>query len=247
MVNEAVLTQTLARLYPAVMPQTLAIDAARDWSLLADFGAEIGWEAPVETREAALSAFAQLQIDSASQIDELLAHGCVDRRLPKLIEEIAPLFDDPTMVAMIDPAQQQRLLAAAPRLVERCNQMAAYNVPATLVHGDLHMSNVARRDGHFVFFDWSDACVAHPFLDMIAILHEKDPVVRSRLRDAYLALWTDYEPMERLLELWQLAYPICALHQAISYRYIAHHVESGSNHAMIGWAMPFWLGKILEI
>ncbi|MEZ4862013.1 MAG: aminoglycoside phosphotransferase family protein [Caldilineaceae bacterium] len=247
MVNEALLTQTLARLYPAVMPQPLAIDATNDWLLLADFGAEIGWEAPVETREAALTAFAQLQIASANQIDTLLAHGCIDRRLPKLAEEIGPLLNDPTMVAMLEPAQQQRLLAAAPRLIELCHQMAAYNVPATLVHGDLHMSNIARRADHFVFFDWSDACVAHPFLDMIAILHEKDPLVQSRLRDAYLALWTAYEPMERLLELWQLTYPLCALHQAVSYRYIAHHVESGSNHPMIGWAMPYWFGKILEI
>ncbi len=250
MVNEAMLTQRLAQLFPAVMPQPLAIDAERDWSLLADFGAEIGWGAPVEMREAALIAFAQLQMASAPQVDELLAHGCIDRRLPNLVAEIAPLLNDPLMMAMIEPAQQQRLLAAAPRLAELCQQMAAYKVPATLVHGDLHMSNIARRTDqageHFVFFDWSDACVAHPFLDMIAILHEKEPTLQSRLRDAYLAVWTPYEPMERLLELWQLAYPICALHQAVSYRYIAHHVESGGNHPMLAWAMPFWFGKILE-
>jgi hypothetical protein len=251
MVNEALLTQRLAQLFPAVMPQPLAIDAERDWSLLADFGPEIGWGAPVETREAALIAFAQLQIASAGQVDDLLAHGCIDRRLPNLIAEIAPLLNDPLMMAMIEPAQQQRLVAAAPHLVELCQQMAAYNVPATLVHGDLHMSNIARRADHlggehFVFFDWSDACIAHPFLDMIAILHEKEPALQSRLRDAYLALWTPYEPMERLLELWQLAYPLCALHQAISYRSIAHHAESGDSHPMLAWAMPFWFGKILE-
>lgn len=250
MVNEARLTQHLAKVFPAVMPQPLAIDAERDWSLLADFGPEIGWGAPVETREAALIAFAQLQIASASQVDDLLAHGCIDRRLPNLAAEIAPLLNDPRMMGRIEPAQQQRLLAAAPRLVELCQQMATYNVPATLVHGDLHMSNIARRTDHagehFVFFDWSDACVAHPFLDMIAILHEKEPTLQSRLRDAYLAVWTPYEPMERLLELWQLAYPLCALHQAVSYRYIACHVESGGNHPMLAWAMPFWFGKILE-
>lgn len=246
MVNEAVLTQTLAQLFPMVMPQPLAIDPARDWNLLADFGAEIGWEASVETREAALTAFAQLQMASADQVDQLLAHGCIDRRLPKLVEQIGPLLNDPLMVAMLEPEQQQRLLAVAPRLVELCRQMAAYNVPSTLVHGDLHMSNIARRGEHFVFFDWSDACVAHPFLDMIAILHEKDPIVRSRLRNAYLAVWTPYEPMERLLELWQLAYPLCALHQAVSYRHIAQHIESDGNHPMLDWAMPFWFGKILE-
>jgi hypothetical protein len=164
MVNEAVLTQRLAQLFPAVMPQPLAIDAARDWVLLADFGPEVGWDAAVETREAALVAFAQLQIASAPQVDELLAQGCIDRRLPKLTEQIAPLLTDPALMAMIDGEQQQQLQAVAPRLAELCQQMAQYKVPATLVHGDLHMSNVARRGEHFVFFDWSDACVAHPFL-----------------------------------------------------------------------------------
>lgn len=255
MVNEASLTQRLAQVFPAVMPRPLAIDAERDWCLLADFGPELGWGAPVETREAALIAFARLQIASAGQVDDLLAHGCIDRRLPNLAAEIAPLFNDPLMMGMIEPAQQQRLRAAAPRLVELCQQMATYNVPATLVHGDLHMSNIAHSTDHlgadhsgehFVFFDWSDACIAHPFLDMIAILHEKESALQSRLRDAYLAQWTRHEPMERLLELWQLAYPLCALHQAVSYRYIAHHAESGGNHPMLAWAMPFWFGKILE-
>jgi hypothetical protein len=251
MVNEALLTQRLAQVFPAVMPRPLAIDAERDWSLLADFGPEIGWGAPVEMREAVLIAYAQLQIASASQVDDLLAHGCIDRRLPNLAAEIAPLLNDLLMMGMIEPEQQQRLLAAAPRLVEFCQQMATYNVPATLVHGDLHMSNIARRADQlggeqFVFFDWSDACIAHPFLDLIAILHEKEPVLQSRLCDAYLAQWTLYEPMERLLELWQLAYPICALHQAVSYRYIAHHAESGGNHPMLAWGMPFWFSKILE-
>lgn len=251
MVNEAVLIQLLARLYPAVMPRPLAIDAARDWSLLADFGSEIGWTAPVETREAALTAFAALQIASAAAVDELLTCGCIDRRLPKVIEEIPPLLNDSVLLAMLDPAQQERLLAAAPRLGELCTQMAAYHVPATLVHGDLHMSNIARGEAHgesqgFIFFDWSDACVAHPFMDVIAILHEKDETVQTRLRDAYLAAWTPYASSERLLELWQLAYPICALHQAVSYRYIAHHIEGGYDHPMVQWAIPYWFGKILD-
>ncbi len=246
MVNEAVLTQALARIFPAAMPQPLAINPADDWMLLADFGHEIGWEAPIETREAALTAFAHLQIESATRVDELLALGCIDRRLPKLAEQIAPLLDDQEVLVLVEPEQWQRICAAAPHLLELCKQMADYNVPATLVHGDLHMSNIARRGENFVFFDWSDACIAHPFLDMIAVLHEKDKAIQTRLRDAYLANWTSYEPTQRLLELWQLAYPLCALHQAVSYRYIAQNVETGYNHPMIRWAMPYWFDKILE-
>lgn len=246
MVNEAVLTQALARRFPWALPQTLAIDPARDWMLLVDFGREIGWGAPVETRAAVLSAFGQLQLASADQVAELLSDGCTDRRLPKLVEQIEPLLTDQAVLALIDAEQQQRLLAAAPRLAELCTRMAEYQVPPTLVHGDLDMPNIAQRGEHFVFFDWSDACIAHPFVDTITILHEDDQALQARLRDAYLATWTRYEPRERLLELWQLAAPICALHQAVSYRYLAHHAETGCNHPIIRWAMPYWFGKILE-
>jgi hypothetical protein len=119
----------------------------------------------------------QLQLASADQVDELLTDGCTDRRLPKLVEQIEPLLTDQVVWTLIDVEQQQRLLAAAPRLVELCTRMAEYKVPPTLVHGDLDMPNIARRGEHFVFFDWSDACIAHPFVDTITILHEDDKAV----------------------------------------------------------------------
>lgn len=245
MVNEAQITHALARLFPEHLPPPLAIEPAQDWMLLADFGEEIGWQAPVETREAVLQAFGRLQIATASRIDELLAIGCIDRRLPVLAAQIDSLFTDPAMLAYVDTEQQAQLRAAAPALKALCARLDQYHVPATLVHGDMHMSNVAVRQGGYLFFDWSDACITCPFLDMISILHEPDPQLQNRLRDSYLALWTAYEPMARLLEMWTLAYPLCALHQAVSYQAIIRNTEDACKYEM-DWAMPFWFGKILE-
>jgi hypothetical protein len=59
-------------------------------------------------------------------------------------------------------------------------------------------------------------------------------------------MWLAYEPMARLLEMWQLAYPLCALHQAVSYRYIILANERADCKDEMAWAMPFWFGKILE-
>ena len=245
MVNEAQITQALARLFPAALPAPLAIAPAQDWMLLADFGQELGWQAPVETREAVLQAFARLQIATATRIDELLAMGCIDRRLPILAAQVDPLLTDSAMLAYVDAEQQAQLRAAAPILKALCARLDQYNVPATLVHGDMHMSNVAARDADYLFFDWSDACITHPFLDMISILHEADPELQNRLRDGYLALWTAYEPLDRLLEMWELAYLLCALHQAVSYQAIIANCEDACKYEM-DWAMPFWFGKILE-
>ncbi len=250
MVNEAQMTQALADMFPQVMPIPLAIEPTQDWLLLADFGEEIGWTAPVAVQEQVLQAFGRFQIETASHLDALLAIGCIDRRLAKLATQVDPLINDPAMLAYVDTQQQAQLQTAAPALKTCCSQLDQYQVPATLVHGDLHMSNVAQRptatahDG-YLFFDWSDACITHPFLDMISILHEPDQALQQRLRDSYLALWTPYEPTERLLEMWPLAYPLCALHQAVSYQHILHNTEDACKHEL-DWAMPFWFGKILE-
>jgi hypothetical protein len=137
-----------------------------------------------------------LQIASAARVDELLALGCGDRRLLKLAEQIEPLLSDPEMMAYIDKERQEQLWASAPRLHAMCAELDRYHIPATLVHGDMHMSNVARRGDSYLFFDWTDACIAHPFLDMIDVVHERDAAVQTRLRDSYLKEWLAYEPME---------------------------------------------------
>ena len=258
MVNEAIVTQALAQMFPDYMPKPLCIDAKLGWMLLADFGKPVGWDAPIAVRAAVLRDFARLQIASATKIDELLTIGCIDRRLPKLAEQIDPLFADAEMMTFVSPETQQQLLTAAPKLKALCRQLEQYHVPATLVHGDMHMSNVARRSdanlgtekdtdsSHYLFFDWTDACLTHPFLDMINILHEGDAATQAQLHEPYLSLWLGYEPMERLLEMWQIAAPLCALHQAVSYRYIILANERADCKQEMAWAMPFWFGKILE-
>lgn len=244
-VNEAVATAALAQRFSGQIPTPLCVDADRNWMLLADFGAEVGWKAPLEVRSEALAAFARLQIASVQQFDTLKAIGCSDRRLDKLAAQVDPLLNDPAMLAYVNAAEGARLRAVAPQLKALCHQLASYNVPYTLVHGDIHMGNIAHPNSTFLFFDWTDACIAHPFLDMIDILLTKDSAAQTQLRDRYLAEWTAYEPMERLLAMWSLVYPLCALHQAVSYQQIIAHCEPAARFTMDG-AMALWFGKILE-
>ncbi len=243
-VNEAAVMQGLAERYPRSVPTPLRIDRERGWLLLPDLGRELGWGAPVEKRAEALRAFGRLQTDSTQCVDDLLAIGCLDRRLNSLIDQIDPLLNSLDASFGLSEAEIAQLRTRVPRLTAMCAELASYRVPPALVHGDMHMSNVVVRGGDYQFFDWTDACVAHPFLDLIDILHEKDEAVQARLRDGYLALWVDFEPMERLLEMWSLAYPLCALHQAVSYQHIVANVEDAAKQEFV-WAMPLWLRKVL--
>jgi len=43
-------------------------------------------------------------------------------------------------------------------------------VPETIQHDDLHDGQVFVRDDGYLFFDWGDACVSHPFFSMSVTL-----------------------------------------------------------------------------
>jgi hypothetical protein len=63
------------------------------------------------------------------------------------------------------------------------------------------------------------------------------------LRDAYLEPWSSYEPIDRLIQAYEIARPLSALHNAVIYhRYILPNMESQ-------WEMqrmlPFYLKKLL--
>lgn len=244
-VNEGRVMRFLAELFPAHVPRPLGVDDARSWMLLDDVGPVLGWRAPVEERRAAVELWGQLQAESASHLDELLAAGCIDRRPDWLGREIGLLLQDDASLVGLDDDETARLRSLEPRFHELCRQLAAGPVPDTLAHGDLHAENVGRRDDRYLFFDWSDAAVTHPFLDLVAVVWEEDVDAREAVLDAYLDTWSEYAPADRLRELWRMAEPLLALNQAISYRYIAAGIEPGST-GELAWAIPNWLRRALS-
>jgi len=125
-------------------------------------------------------------------------------------------------------------------------RLALYDVPSTLGHGDLHGDNVARQGDDYLLIDWTDACVMHPFLDMIIISYVEKGKLQTHLRDQYLSHWRAFEKRARLREAWDIAQPLMCLHQAISYQVILDHIEPGARDDL-AWGPPYWLRRILEL
>ncbi|HEY5847610.1 MAG TPA: phosphotransferase, partial [Microlunatus sp.] len=149
----------------------------------------------------------------------------------------------------LDPAtwlsadETSALLAALPRLVALGQQLAVGPVPVTLLHGDLHVGNVAiGRDGPLLY-DWTDACLGHPFFDLVTALHGTDET-RRRLRDAYLSGWADHAAPQQLAETWRAAEILAPLHHAVSYRAIAAACAPPVD-AEMATATAFWLRSVL--
>jgi hypothetical protein len=250
----------LAAWFPEQVPTPLAWDPGRRLVLLEEFGPRLGFDAPIEVQEQALVDFARLQAVTAERLDELWAVGLADRGPDRLAEQATDWFADldaTVNLPGLDPqtwltVEESRVLRAAlPRLLTLCRELAAGSLPLTLLHGDLHMNNVAAGPTRPVFFDWTDACVGHPFFDLITVVHGPIPLAgaspdgsRTRLRDAYLSAWTGYGTPGQLIDIWRAVEIVGALHHAVSYRAIAAGCAAPVDQDM-GPVTAGWLRSVI--
>ena len=128
-VEEATVTARLAERFPDHVPMPLAIEPEAGWLLLPQFDELFPWRAPPDVHREALRRFAALQRQSSELVDELLADGCLDRRLDVLETQIDPLVNDPEAVARLTPDEVKELRRLAPALKETCRRLAALGLP----------------------------------------------------------------------------------------------------------------------
>ena len=208
---EGPLTALLATVAPANTVALLAHDRDRGWMLMRDAGVrmrEVAQGAQQVARwEALLPRYAELQLELARRAQELVALGVPDHRLdamPGQLESV--LADDGTLLLGredgLAPDERERLRTGRDAFAARCEELASCGIPQTLQHDDLHDGNAFVRDGHYVFFDWGDSCVSHPFHTLAVTLRavayrlglEPGGAEVTRLRDTYLEPWTRIAP-----------------------------------------------------
>ena len=259
MAHEGAVMRAVAERCPELLPPPLAIDARRGWLLMPDYGGEMLHEsADIARWEEALGMYARAQARQASHAGEWLALGCPDRGLARMVGLIDPLIASAERLLGGKPnglSQDEigRLRALAMRLKLMCARLAQYNLPHTLVHGDLG-GNILMSAKGYAFFDWTDVCVTHPFFDMATISGAyfdegalpRDADIEARLRDAYLSAWTGYEPRERLAEAFDAAKPLGALHQAMSYMWILTNIAPDDRAELEG-GLAHWLRVVLRL
>lgn len=223
-VNEAVVTERLAARFPGQVPAPVAVEPDRGWILFEPFDV-LGRDAAPALRRELFGRFARLQRRTVELVDSLLADGCLDRRLGVLERQVDDLLGDRRALHRLDAAELRAVRRLAPKLRETIRRLDALGLPPTLVHGDLHLGNVACMGGELVYFDWTDACVAHPFVDLHSLQWERDAASREALLDAYLEPWRAIVSERTLREAVALAAVATPLHHAVSYAMIAASLE----------------------
>lgn len=222
MAHEAALTAWLSTVRPGAVPDL--VSAGGDWFLAEAF------DPPAEGRslESPYGLLAELQLEVADRTDELLELGCPDRTPTNLLDELRALAARPEM---LEPALAQRLLDVLPRLGDLVEQLQESPITPSVVHGDLHAGNWTRRpNGSWLVFDWTDGCVAHPFVDL-GLLPSKDVELRDARLASYLSPWRNAFGDDTVAATLAAALPIAAGFHALSYERIVDGVgaaDSGS-------------------
>jgi aminoglycoside phosphotransferase (APT) family kinase protein len=240
-------TEMLAQHFPETIPRPIAIDGERGWMLTADFGGELVATMETPYWVGSLDALASLQRKSVASVESLLKSGCRDRRARTLQSQVEELASEGS--EWLPDALAQRLRAGMSRFQDLCEEIASSPIPNTLVHGDFHADNVAVSHGRYLIFDWTDACIAHPFVDAATFLRyaertSTDRATRERWRDHYLRGWEELASHEVTRHLFECVVPLAAMHQVITYRWLLDSLDP-SERWQFGSALEDWLTRAL--
>jgi hypothetical protein len=188
---EPSVAEALARENPGDVPEVVATDVERGWILMRELD---GKSARGEQALEGMRTTARIQRAWEQREHELGSLGCRRRELQELATE-------------------------APALASLCDRLAAYGIPESIVHGDLHHGNMLVTGDRTAVIDWSDAAIGHPFLDLAPVLWigEKH---RDALSEAYVEAWSDFGSRDDLLTAAAIGEALGCVYQAISYRAI---------------------------
>ncbi len=138
-------------------------------------------------------------------------------------------------------------------MAERATILAGSGIASTLQHDDLHGGNIFVRGADLRFFDWGDACIAHPFGTLTTTLNsigyrlgvEPDGPGLARVRDAYLEAWTDVHPRSELTTIARAAVDLGRISRAASWSRALEGVADGDLEGH-GGAPAAWLGDLVQ-
>jgi hypothetical protein len=222
--NEPSATAFIAALTPGATAGVVAWDEGEGWMLLEDLPGEA---APDEHgHRPAFEHLARLQAVARDRDAELLAAGCTRRQVIEIPDDLANVLDDPMLAEwlQVDSARGERIVDW---LVDAVAQVEQLGLPDVLVHGDFHPGNVRLAGDRTVIFDWSDAAISKPFVDVMtwATWLPHDPTARDALWRSFADVWSDVLPPASWLELRPTLEGIAGAYHVVSYAGIVRSLD----------------------
>jgi hypothetical protein len=241
--GEASVIRALAEKWPHNMPAIVALNEKRRWMLMLDFGGRRLTELPLEHWGQSLQLFAQIQLDTASSLDRWQRLGCRLQNPEQLPADSDRLFSnsDALMLGQVSgctPDEISALRRQADKIERWCVELAGYSVPLSLVHEDFRERNLRFINKTYLYFDWSDTVITHPFFSAVRFLdfvQLKDVPgsqslrkLRLYLRDAYLEPWTSYGSLPDLQKAFAVVQKLNPLYLALRWYNESRYMEAAS-------------------
>ena len=254
---EVPLTHRLAEWFPDRMPELAAVDLDRGWMLMRDGDGQLRQSIrpaqDIAPWRPVIHLFSELQAGAAKHLDELLAIGVPDYRLPILPDLYRQLLADEKSLLIdqekgLTTRDLQTLRGMAARFEQICAELAAYGIPESINHGDFHDGNVLVRERRIAIIDWADACLSHPFMSLrtlfvsIEIALKLDEYVftpeMAALLDHYLEAWHDYGSIEHLRSAYQVSKPVASIVKAANWHLTISNIQDEALRAEYAWIVP---------
>ena len=235
--HEVAVTVELSRVSPHCIPQVRASDPERGWMLLSDSGTRLR-DIIRPTRDirpwfSVLPLYAELQMALSVDVDAFIGLGTPDRRLTLLPRLYEQLLADREILRIdqstgVTSEEYERLRSLTPHLAATCSELAQCAIPDSLHHGDLHDGNIFVHHGRYLFFDWGDCSITHPFFSFRTVMVSnenslglaEDAPEQEQLRDMFLEPWTRVQSQERLQAAFLLAKRVWMIPTALTWHRI---------------------------
>lgn len=225
--TEPTLTAAIRRFAPDHTPHLLAVDQERAWMLMTPLPAQD----PPPVREWApqvAETLARVQVDALAHLDELRTAGLPDRGLHQTLVWLDTVMESSVELPLMTELQRTRARDLKPWLSEKVRQIFGLGIPLTLVHGDLHLGNTAPSAQGPLLYDWTDACLSHPWFDVRHLAasaggeveEEQRAQVMDGVRRAHARQWQQACPSADLDRAWELSRVAESVFTLISYEQI---------------------------
>jgi len=256
--SEPGIIEALARRWPCNVPSVVAADHQRGWMLMRDFGQRWLEREPIASWLTANRTLSAIQLACSTDLEPWWRLGCPDFRIPALIAHMDRLLTDPAALRIGEPgglteAEAGRLRQLTPRLRDMLGELTEIPIPASIVQQDFRLDNIVMSGRSYVFYDWSDTVIGHPFfsccrfLDYIQYAPHPGRSLsleeqKRRVGEAYLEPWTGILGRTDLKRAFKLARQLGPVYVAIRRYLDAPWCESTSS-----WGRTLREGPAIEL
>ncbi|MEY9933144.1 hypothetical protein ABH926_007797 [Catenulispora sp. GP43] len=182
----------------------------------------------------------RLQRTTIGRAEEILALGCPDRTPSRACASVAALAQRRDLLGA-DLADHVDVLL--PALDRRVAEISTLSMPSTLVHGDVNGANSRWTGRGWMHIDWTDACLAHPVVELAQPLIDATAQERRALESRFDSAWSDLVPAAQMRRVLAEAPLLGAAHQAGTYLSIIDGVGPANDHPDM---LRFWTRRLVE-